>query len=123
MTTENKVMQSLPEHIKNILQQFVDQSVKTYAPHIRKIILYGSYARGDYSKDSDVDIMVLVDYPRESISDLDGRLSDIGYELSFENDFLEISTLMQNIDFFNKWISAYPFYNNVNREGVELYAG
>ena len=112
----------LPKKIESILDSFVEQSVRAYAPHISKIILYGSYARGDYNRDSDIDIMVLVDYPREKISDIDTRLSDIGYEISAENDFLEISTLMQNVDFFNKWIGAYPFYNNVNREGVELYA-
>ena len=27
--------------------------------YIKKIILYGSYARGDYKENSDVDIMVL----------------------------------------------------------------
>ena len=32
-----------------------------------KIILYGSYARGDFRKDSDIDVAVVV--PRSSISD------------------------------------------------------
>ena len=30
-------------------------------PNIHKIILYGSYARGDFRPDSDVDIMILLD--------------------------------------------------------------
>ena len=33
---------------------------------VSKIILYGSYARGDYRKDSDIDVAVVV--PRSSIS-------------------------------------------------------
>lgn len=33
---------------------------------VNKIILYGSYARGDYRKDSDIDVAVVV--PRSSIS-------------------------------------------------------
>ena len=33
---------------------------------VNKIILYGSYARGDYRKDSDIDVAVIV--PRTSIS-------------------------------------------------------
>ena len=33
---------------------------------VNKIILYGSYARGDYKKDSDIDVAVVV--PRSSIS-------------------------------------------------------
>ena len=31
-----------------------------------KVILYGSYARGDYDDESDIDIMVLADIPREA---------------------------------------------------------
>ena len=33
---------------------------------VNKIILYGSYARGDYKKDSDIDVAVVV--PRSSLS-------------------------------------------------------
>lgn len=33
---------------------------------VNKIILYGSYARGDFRKDSDIDVAVVV--PRSSIS-------------------------------------------------------
>ena len=113
---------NIPDTIDRILSLFVEKTIQQYGGHIKKIILYGSYARGDFRVDSDIDIMVLVDYPRESISDVDSGLSDIGYDLSYDNDFIEISTLMQNEDFFNKWVSAYPFYKNVSSEGVELYA-
>lgn len=34
--------------------------------NVKKIIMYGSYARGDYKKDSDIDVAVVV--PKESIS-------------------------------------------------------
>ncbi len=110
-----------PERINYILNTFVDMSIETYDKHIQRIILYGSYARGDYNDESDIDLMVLVDFPREEISNLDSKLSDIGYEISMRNDFVEISTFMQNEDFFDKWVSSYPFYNNVKSEGVELY--
>ena len=111
-----------PIQIENMLGQFIQKTTLEYGQHIKKIILYGSYARGDYREDSDIDIMVLVDYPREIISDIDTKLSNIGYDISYDNNFIEISTLMQNIDFFYKWADAYPFYNNVMSEGVELYA-
>lgn len=34
---------------------------------VNKVILYGSYARGDYRKDSDIDVAIVV--PRSSISE------------------------------------------------------
>lgn len=32
-----------------------------------------------------------------------------------------ITTFVRNIDFFNKWVRAHPFYNNVWNEGIVLY--
>ncbi|MBR1390462.1 MAG: nucleotidyltransferase domain-containing protein [Lachnospiraceae bacterium] len=121
MKVENRKGKSLPKRIDNILQQFVEQSVKSYKPHIRKIILFGSYARGDFRSDSDIDLMVLVDYPREEVGDHMSELSDISFNISMVNDFIEINPVMQNAEFFDKWVRAYPFYNNVINEGVPLY--
>lgn len=71
MRIESRIGRPLPANIGALLERFVEQSVKTYDQHIKRIILYGSYARCDYGKDSDIDLMVLVDYPRERISELD----------------------------------------------------
>ncbi len=118
--TEKKI-EKIPDNINSILQQYVKQIVEAYNTHVRKIILFGSYARGDYKKDSDIDIMVLVDFPREDIGKMRKEMSDISYNFAYDND-IEINPLMQNADFFGRWIRAYPFYNNVINEGVELYA-
>ena len=88
---------------------------------IKRIILFGSYARGDYNNDSDVDIMVLVDYPREEVPDYSSDLSGISYDISSVNDYIDINPIMQNEDFFDKWVKDYPFYHNVDAEGVEIY--
>ena len=115
--------QSLPENIEKVLSLFVKQSIEKYKSHIRSIILFGSYARGDFRMDSGIDNMVLVDYPREEIGDHMSDLSEISFNIGFDNDFIEINPIMQNEDFFNKWIRSYPFYNNVINEGVQIYAG
>lgn len=47
-----------------LVKQYADIVVKNML--VNKIILYGSYARGDYRKDSDIDVAVVV--PRSSIS-------------------------------------------------------
>ena len=121
MIIENIYGQPLPAQIDKILHQFVEQSIKEYAPHIRKIILFGSYARGDFKADSDIDVMVLVDYPRDEVSDRMSGLSDISFDIGYHNDFIELNPIMQNIDFFDKWVAAHSFYKNVINEGVSLY--
>lgn len=47
-----------------LVKQYADIVVKNMI--VNKVILYGSYARGDYRKDSDIDVAVIV--PRSSIS-------------------------------------------------------
>ena len=49
-------------------RKLVEQYAKAVIANmvVNKIILYGSYARGDYRKDSDIDVAVIV--PRSSLS-------------------------------------------------------
>ncbi len=49
---------------RELVKQYANIVVKNMI--VNKIILYGSYARGDYRKDSDIDVAVIV--PRTSIS-------------------------------------------------------
>lgn len=42
-----------------------------------KIILYGSYARGDYDNESDIDIMILADLRNDEISALRKKLTKL----------------------------------------------
>mgnify|MGYP003297084145 CR=1 FL=1 len=58
----------MQENLKLALQDFVSQAEKIYTGHVKQIILYGSYARGDYRDDSDIDIMILL-----SISDTEAQ--------------------------------------------------
>jgi len=111
----------MPTEIKNILQQYISGVTSIYGKHLKKIILYGSYARGDFREDSDIDIMILVDMDNDGIEENGDRLSDMTFDVNYENDVM-IMPQVQNLDFFNHWVRAYPFFNNVNNEGVELYA-
>ena len=56
---------------RELVSQYVEVLCKIYGKHLKTVILYGSYARGDYTKDSDIDIMVLLD-----LSDIDINLLD-----------------------------------------------
>ena len=51
----------MTDEMKNLILQYVDSVQKIYGTHLKQVILYGSYARGDFTEDSDVDLMILVD--------------------------------------------------------------
>ena len=85
----------------------------------KKIILYGSYARGDFKKNSDIDIMILTDLKNEEMAEYQDKIWDCAYDIESENNII-ISVLVKNIDRYNYWLEALPFYMNVQKEGVVL---
>ena len=84
------------------------------------MILYGSYARGDYIVDSDIDIMILVDLPDEGLDKYLDALAEVGFEYNIAYG-IWITPVVKNREHFKHWVEAYPFYGNSQREGVMLY--
>lgn len=89
--------------------------------HVRftKIILYGSYARGDYSENSDIDIMVLTTLTDSEIERVESKIYDLAFDFLMDYG-VDISVVIKNENQFNYWLGALPFYNNVQREGMVL---
>ena len=81
------------------------------------MILYGSYARGDYDEESDIDVMIMVDMSREELSAYRPIFSKFFSDMNLENGVF-LTSKLQSKAYFNTWKHAMPFYQNVLREGV-----
>ena len=110
----------MPQAMQSLIEQYVTEIKKIYGKHLRKVILYGSYARGDFRTDSDVDIMVLLDMSDLDLKAYSQQLSYMTYDFNLDND-LNIKPIAKSEDHFKKWVVNYPFYANVYKEGVVLY--
>lgn len=110
----------MPKIMRDLIEQYVEEVKKIYGFHVRQIILYGSYARGDFRPDSDVDIMILVDMSDLELKVYAQKLSYMTYDFNMDHD-LDIKPIAKNEAHFNKWIVNYPFYSNIRKEGVILY--
>ena len=106
--------------MKELLDKYIAEIKKIYGTHLQEVILYGSYARGDFKEDSDIDIMILLDLTDMEIKSYRHDLSDMTYDFNMDYD-LDIKPMAKNEDHFKKWLNVYPFYANVEREGVKLF--
>jgi len=114
-------MFNVPINIKNIIEEFVNGVNEILGNRVKKIILYGSYARGDYNKSSDIDIMLLTDLTDDEMYEYFVKISDKAYDIEEANDFdIMLSPIIKNIDKYNMWLDVKPFYMNVQKEGVVL---
>lgn len=111
----------MPQSMRTLVEQYIAQVVQAiYGSHLRKVILYGSYARGDSRPDSDVHLMILLDMSDLDLKSYSQELSYMTYDFNMDHD-LDIKPITKSEEHFEKWVVNYPFYANVNREGVVLY--
>ena len=106
--------------MQNLIDQYIPEIKKIYGLHLRKVILYGSYARRDFEQNSDVDIMILLDISDVDLKAYSQQLSYMTYDFNLDND-LDIKPIVKSEDHFRKWVVNYPFYANIQKEGVVLY--
>ncbi len=83
------------------------------------VILYGSYARGDFDDESDIDIMIIADIPADECWNYNVQLINDLTDLELENGIV-ISTHIVQAETFNQFKNTLPFYRNVTREGIKI---
>lgn len=110
----------MPQEMQNLIDKYIIELKRIYGTHLKQIILYDSYARGDFNEDSDVDIMVLVDLTDEKINDYLDDLSEVEFNYNVDYDVWMMS-VVKNIDHFRHWSQAHPFYADVVKDGILLY--
>lgn len=101
---------------KDILQR-IKQKVKETEPSAQ-VYLFGSYARGNQNKDSDIDILVLLNKEDISYED-EKRIKYPLYDLEFETGLI-ISPLVLSRKKWESRLTKTPFYINIIRERIML---
>lgn len=88
--------------------------------HVKKIILYGSCARGDFDDDSDIDIAILTDLGRLEVKKYDSALMDAVTDIAMETDAIVeyICIPYQEYEEKKNW---YGYFKNIDQEGTLIY--
>jgi predicted nucleotidyltransferase len=87
--------------------------------HLKKVIIFGSRARGEAAEESDLDIIALVD---QKTPEIEKKLEDIAYEVMWDHDFKPIISLkvFSESQFYGAFNRGFSFYRHVEREGVAV---
>jgi predicted nucleotidyltransferase len=85
------------------------------------VILYGSYARGDYKDWSDIDIMIVVQADDYEVNQIKELLTEALWDLIYATNLL-LSIVVVSVTRYEQYKSALPFYTNVAREGRRIVA-
>lgn len=95
-------------------QLAIDFAKSLNHPEIEKVILFGSVARGEDTKDSDIDILILT----KNDDDLKIRKNIYRKVMDVIIDTGEyLSVKMRSITHYNKFIH-FSFYANVEKDGL-----
>ena len=96
-----------------IVKRFINLIVKKF--NLKKIIIFGSFARGDYHKGSDLDLIIVGEF-KERFIDRIGKI----IELNDSN--LEIDAMVYTEEEFQKIIQERrPFIEQALEEGIVVY--
>ena len=90
----------------------VSQKVK-----VLEIRVFGSRARGDATPESDLDVLVVVDYLDHSI---ERYISDCAWEAGFPEDVIVMPILISMDTLKNSPMRESVFIKNVFREGITV---
>lgn len=110
----------MPKRIEDIVYRFVQMMKLIFGSNLDKVIVYGSYARGNYRKNSDVDVMILVDLPENEIKKMENTVYDVAFDIEMETG-VDISPVIKSRQQFEYWVDTLPYYRNVREEGVTVF--
>lgn len=109
----------------NTDRQALRRVISSYIRDVKHILgsdfvsawVYGSYARGEYGIESDIDIAIFTNVTPDKFYILIDKISEVTFEYNVEHDII-LSPVFQNVGQYNRYVDVLPYYQNIRREGV-----
>ncbi|MCS7151008.1 MAG: nucleotidyltransferase domain-containing protein [Endomicrobia bacterium] len=109
-------MSRLTKKEKQALNELVEKLKKLYGHNLSEVILYGSKARGDAKKYSDIDIMIVLKEYNEWYEEFE-KIFSIVNEVCYKYEILISYVIKSEEEFLNR---DTPLLLNVRKEGIPL---
>ena len=105
--------------LNHIYEQMAECYRLVYGVDVIGIFLYGSYARGDYNGESDIDMIAIVKGNRIDLQQKLKRVWDASADIGLENDVV-VSPSVIPYDEFEEYKDKLPYYMNLLKEGRKI---
>jgi len=109
-------MKNIPKDIEHILKEVKVILHGVYGKRLKSIILYGSYARGDATERSDIDLIILLEDMKDTCEEILKCSKAIG-DLELNHDTL-LSILPFDVNEFKE--RRLPVILNAKSEGIAI---
>ena len=90
------------------------KSKEIYTDSLVSCYLYGSYARGDYDNESDVNVLLIIDVENNTIHDKDKELAHISNQLSLKYG-ITVTIKITSRQLFDSFV-----FDDIRAEGVVI---
>lgn len=104
------------QDIKPILERLERELKQIYKERFKYLLLYGSYARGEATEDSDIDLLVVLDEIENPFREK-RRYSEILWKLCLENNLVISAIPVGEEELLRR---AAPVFMTAREEGVKV---
>jgi len=116
---------SVPKHVRTLLDRLVNELKKAFGDKLVSVVLYGSMARGEWRKDSDIDLLIIIeDLPKSRFlrnkifAEIEAKLSPIIENLEKRGYHHIINPMLKTPDEADK---ITPLYLDMVYDAIILY--
>ena len=109
----------IENQLQKVLSIVAQQAKILLSDRLDCVILFGSYARGDYDGESDIDFAAVVKGERLDLQRKLKAMWDIAADLGMERDVVISPTVIPYSEFI-KYKYELPYYRNIIREGLKI---
>jgi len=102
------------------LTLFIQRVVKQEGDNLKKIVLFGSIARGEANKDSDIDVLVILkEVTLDDFTLVSNISADVSWDMEYdENSYIQAVTVSEED---TRGLGYWELMQNIEKDGVTLY--
>ncbi len=105
------------DNLTSVVQNYLHEIREILGNDYIKGVVYGSFARGEYSEESDIDIAIFTNRNPEDLYVLRSEIADITFEYDMKYDII-LSPVFHNVALFNRMLGVMPYYQSIQKEGI-----